>query len=206
MASLECFFFILFATKCDTAIGYIKRLKQCLRYSGADGDVSIQIIDRWCFVVGDISLCRRCISDSVRFNLQCSAAESNKPLPETNRACHIWLSVRLLLFHMCSGASFRASQIIIRKDEGLWEEPLGCESNLPIPSILLPPPPSSDFNLSVSSLPLPSYFANASLPVCLPFPTFPRLGDAVVWTKKKRKKGNPIMAKQSDWFLTYEEA
>lgn len=117
------FFLSFFATKCDTAVGYIKRKKtkkNCLRYSGTDHQIfgrrwcHIQIIDRWCFVVGDISLCRRCISDSVRFNLQCSAAESNKPLPETNRACHIWLSVRLLLFHMCSGASFRASQIIIR--------------------------------------------------------------------------------------------
>lgn len=61
---------------------------------------------------------------------RCSAAASNKPLPMTNRACHFWLSVRLLVFHMCSSGSFAASEIIICKDEGLsggaaglWQQP-----------------------------------------------------------------------------------
>lgn len=52
-------------------------------------------------------------------------SSSNKPLPVTNRACHFWLSVRLLVFHMCSGGSFAASEIIICKDEGLSDEAAG---------------------------------------------------------------------------------
>lgn len=37
----------------------------------------------------------------------------------TNRACHFCLSARLWAFHMCSGGSFAATEIIICKDEGL---------------------------------------------------------------------------------------
>lgn len=65
-------------------------------------------------------------SDSVRINLRrCWVAGSSEPLPVTNRACHFWLSARLLVFHMCSGGSFAASEIIICKDEGLSGEAAG---------------------------------------------------------------------------------
>lgn len=82
---------------------------------------------------GCFSFCPECIaldrlreSDSVRINLcRCSVAECNKPLPMINRACHFWLSVRLLVFHMCSGGSFATSEIIICKDEGLSGEAAG---------------------------------------------------------------------------------
>lgn len=51
--------------------------------------------------------------------------QATSPLPVTNRACHFWLSGRLLVFRMCSSGSFAASEIIICKDEGLSEEAAG---------------------------------------------------------------------------------
>lgn len=83
------------------------------------------------FALNAFSPDRQWKSDSVRINLRrCSVAAGNKPLPVTNRACHFWLSVRLLVFHVCSSGSFAASEIIICKDEGLsgeatglWEQP-----------------------------------------------------------------------------------
>lgn len=63
---------------------------------------------------------------------------SSKPLPMTNRACHFWLSVRLLVFHMCSSGSFAASEIIICKDEGLsGEQPFHLSLFSATPSLFL---------------------------------------------------------------------
>lgn len=53
------------------------------------------------------------------------STSKQQTLPLTNRACHLWLSVRLSVFHMCIGASFAASEIIICKDEGLSGEAAG---------------------------------------------------------------------------------
>lgn len=88
---------------------------------------SVQSIDRCLFLIHCSMHCPR-ESDSMRINLQ-----SQSPLPcwMTNRACHFSLNATLLVFRMCSGGSFVASEITICKDEGLskraaglWQQPL----------------------------------------------------------------------------------
>lgn len=121
-------------TKCDTAVWSCRK---CVQNSGT---VHRSTFFRETVVspnkvlwggLNAFSPDRQWKSDSVRINLcRCSVAAGNKPLPVTNRACHFQLSVRLLVFHMCSSGSFAASEIIICKDEGLsgeatglWEQP-----------------------------------------------------------------------------------
>lgn len=150
-------------TKCDTAVCSVRK---CVLKSGTDqrskffGRLWFQHSKYWCF-----SFCPECIfpdrlceSDSVRINLcQCSEAASNKPLPMTNRGCHFWLSVRLLVFHMCSSGSFAASEIIVCKDEGLsgeaaglWQQPFHLFLFSATPSLF----PLQSFCLSYLSSPL----------------------------------------------------
>lgn len=128
-----------------------------------------------------------CESDWVRIHLcRCSVAASNKPLPMTNRACHFWLSVRLLVFHMCSGGSFAASEIIICKDEGLsgeaaglWQQPFHLSLFSATPSLFLLQsfclsfPPLWLFIL-VFCLPVPSSLPVSSISLFSP-PYFPLL-------------------------------
>lgn len=112
-----------------------------------------------------------CVSDSVRINLGwCVAAVSIKPLPVTNQACHFWLSMRLLVFYMCSGGSFAVSEITICKDEGssgeaagLWQVPFHLPP-FPCCSLSLP----ASILLSAVTL-LPSWLFNTC---CLSPPSF----------------------------------
>lgn len=102
----------------------------------------------------------------------CSEAGSNNPLPMTNRACHFGLSVGLLVFQMCGGGSFVASEIIICKVRDCHEKPQERDGSLSISPVPLSLPLTFHCDLCVYFIPLLWNVLVSNLPFQLSFSTW----------------------------------